>query len=100
MRSELSLISVFSFKHQSCSVYIIERTSVSSCQTQCLLLQSLCLKMAINDGLLEQVYHENCPGCKVERDKRIRTGYPIKELISIWVVVLCVGEHIYSLFIS
>ncbi|MFS7969964.1 hypothetical protein Hanom_Chr09g00815421 [Helianthus anomalus] len=56
--------------------------------------------MAINDELLEQVYHENCPGCKVERDKRIRTGYPIKELISIWVVVLCVGEHIYSLFIS
>ncbi|KAF5791057.1 putative major facilitator superfamily, MFS transporter superfamily [Helianthus annuus] len=54
--------------------------------------------MAINDELLEQVYHENCPGCKVERDKRIRTGYPIKELISIWVVVLCVALPISSLF--
>ncbi|KAJ0526168.1 putative major facilitator superfamily, MFS transporter superfamily [Helianthus annuus] len=48
--------------------------------------------MAINDELLEQVYHENCPGCKVDRRKRIQTGLPIKELICIWVVVLCVRD--------
>ncbi|KAI7725904.1 hypothetical protein M8C21_007920 [Ambrosia artemisiifolia] len=54
--------------------------------------------MAINDELLEQVYHENCPGCKVDRNKRIQTGLPIKELIFIWVVVLCVALPISSLF--
>ncbi|MFS7969984.1 hypothetical protein Hanom_Chr09g00815641 [Helianthus anomalus] len=56
--------------------------------------------MSINDELLEQVYHENCPGCKVDRRKRIQTGLPIKELICIWVVVLCVGEYIaYYLYL-
>ncbi|XP_021982633.1 protein ZINC INDUCED FACILITATOR-LIKE 1 isoform X3 [Helianthus annuus] len=54
--------------------------------------------MAINDELLEQVYHENCPGCKVDRRKRIQTGLPIKELICIWVVVLCVVLPISSLY--
>ncbi|KAI3776812.1 hypothetical protein L1987_46602 [Smallanthus sonchifolius] len=58
--------------------------------------------MAINndlkDALLEQVYHENCPGCKVDRDKRMQNGLPIKELIFIWVIVLCVALPISSLF--
>ncbi|KAK9070162.1 hypothetical protein SSX86_010562 [Deinandra increscens subsp. villosa] len=58
--------------------------------------------MAANDGLkdelLEHVYHENCPGCKVDRDKRQQTGLPIKELIFVWVVVLCVALPISSLF--
>ncbi|KAJ0753576.1 hypothetical protein HanPI659440_Chr09g0337341 [Helianthus annuus] len=54
--------------------------------------------MAINDELLEQEYHENCPGCKVDRNKRIQTGLPIKELFFLWVVVLCVVLPISSLY--
>ncbi|XP_076901263.1 protein ZINC INDUCED FACILITATOR-LIKE 1-like [Bidens hawaiensis] len=52
----------------------------------------------LNDGLLEHAYHENCPGCKVDRNKRIQTGLPIKELFFIWVVVLCVALPISTLF--
>ncbi|KAM0004663.1 putative major facilitator superfamily, MFS transporter superfamily [Helianthus debilis subsp. tardiflorus] len=54
--------------------------------------------MAINNELLEQEYHENCPGCKVDRNKRIQTGLPIKELFFTWVVVLCVVLPISSLY--
>ncbi|MFS7948684.1 hypothetical protein Hanom_Chr06g00562801 [Helianthus anomalus] len=60
--------------------------------------------MAIDNGLkdelLEPVYHENCPGCKVDRDKRMQTGFPFKDLIFIWVVVLCVGELILITYVS
>ncbi|XP_071731187.1 protein ZINC INDUCED FACILITATOR-LIKE 1-like [Rutidosis leptorrhynchoides] len=52
----------------------------------------------LKDALLEHVYHENCPGCKVDHDKRIQTGLPIKQLIFIWIVVLCVALPISSLF--
>ncbi|KAI3669019.1 hypothetical protein L6452_40238 [Arctium lappa] len=52
----------------------------------------------LKDKLLEHVYHENCPGCKVDRQKRMQTGLPLKELIIIWVVVLCVALPISSLF--
>lgn len=48
--------------------------------------------------LLEPVYYENCSGCKVDRRKRMQTGLPIKELIFIWIVVLCVALPISSLF--
>ncbi|XP_076955297.1 protein ZINC INDUCED FACILITATOR-LIKE 1-like isoform X2 [Bidens hawaiensis] len=59
--------------------------------------------MAINndelkDKLLDRVYHENCPGCKVDRDKQMQTGFPYKQLVFIWVVVLCVALPISSLF--
>ncbi|XP_076917659.1 protein ZINC INDUCED FACILITATOR-LIKE 1-like [Bidens hawaiensis] len=59
--------------------------------------------MAINndklkDELLDRVYHENCPGCKVDRDKRMQTGFPYKQLVFVWVVVLCVALPISSLF--
>lgn len=52
----------------------------------------------LEDKLLEHEYHENCPGCKVDRHKRMQTGLPLKELIIIWVVVLCVALPISSLF--
>ncbi|KAI3491988.1 hypothetical protein L1887_43625 [Cichorium endivia] len=52
----------------------------------------------LKNELLEQEYHENCPGCKVDRRKRMQTGFPMKELIFIWVVVLCVALPISSLF--
>uniref|UniRef100_A0A7N0UCC3 Major facilitator superfamily (MFS) profile domain-containing protein n=1 Tax=Kalanchoe fedtschenkoi TaxID=63787 RepID=A0A7N0UCC3_KALFE len=43
-------------------------------------------------------YHENCPGCRVELLKQTRTGLPIRELFSIWIVVLCTALPISSLF--
>ncbi|KAL8251502.1 hypothetical protein R6Q59_035195 [Mikania micrantha] len=52
----------------------------------------------ISNELLEPVYHENCPGCKVDRNKRTQTGLPIKELLFIWVVVLSVALPISSFF--
>lgn len=42
-------------------------------------------------SLLKKVYHENCPGCKVDQGKETQRGLPIKELISIWMIVLCTG---------
>ncbi|KAF3664110.1 Protein ZINC INDUCED FACILITATOR 1 [Capsicum annuum] len=50
---------------------------------------------AVKETLLnkreEQYYYENCPGCKVDLHKAGQTGFPIKELLSIWVVVLGTG---------
>ncbi|KAF8034932.1 hypothetical protein BT93_C1071 [Corymbia citriodora subsp. variegata] len=48
--------------------------------------------------LLGKHYHENCPGCKVEKYKESRRGLPIRELVSIWIVVLCTALPISSLF--
>ncbi|MFS7969938.1 hypothetical protein Hanom_Chr09g00815091 [Helianthus anomalus] len=50
----------------------------------------------LKDRLLE---HENCPGCKVDRQKRIQTGLPLKQLIFIWVLMLCVGKYIIHVLI-
>nr|XP_043614474.1 protein ZINC INDUCED FACILITATOR-LIKE 1-like isoform X2 [Erigeron canadensis] len=50
----------------------------------------------LKEKLLEE--HENCPGCKVDRQKQAQTGLPIKQLFIIWVVVLCVALPISSLF--
>ncbi|PHU09836.1 putative peptide/nitrate transporter [Capsicum chinense] len=46
----------------------------------------------------EQYYYDNCPGCKVDLHKAGQTGFPIKELLSIWVVVLGTALPISSLF--
>nr|GMD45096.1 protein ZINC INDUCED FACILITATOR-LIKE 1-like [Ipomoea batatas] len=46
----------------------------------------------------EKCYYENCPGCKVEQQKELHTGIPIKMLLSIWVIVLCTALPISSLF--
>ncbi|KAM3218819.1 protein ZINC INDUCED FACILITATOR-LIKE 1 [Capsicum annuum] len=57
---------------------------------------------AVKETLLnkreEQYYYENCPGCKVDLHKAGQTGFPIKELLSIWVVVLGTALPISSLF--
>ncbi|KAI6676714.1 hypothetical protein NL676_037510 [Syzygium grande] len=50
------------------------------------------------EPLLEKHYYENCPGCKVEKLKESRKGLPIRELVSIWIVVLCTTLPISSLF--
>ncbi|XP_050208823.1 protein ZINC INDUCED FACILITATOR-LIKE 1-like [Mercurialis annua] len=43
-------------------------------------------------------YYENCPGCKVDQNKELRRGIPVKELVSIWIVVLATALPISSLF--
>ncbi|KAF3664111.1 putative protein ZINC INDUCED FACILITATOR-LIKE 1-like isoform X2 [Capsicum annuum] len=37
-------------------------------------------------------YYENCPGCKMDRKKEAQTGFPIKGLLTVWVVVLSAGS--------
>ncbi|KAF7847931.1 hypothetical protein BT93_L2440 [Corymbia citriodora subsp. variegata] len=48
--------------------------------------------------LLKKHYYENCPGCKVDNLKESRRGLPIRELLSIWIVVLCSALTVSSLF--
>ncbi|KMS94977.1 hypothetical protein BVRB_013570 isoform A [Beta vulgaris subsp. vulgaris] len=48
--------------------------------------------------LLEKVYYEGCPGCKIEKRKDTQEEIPWKTLISIWIVVLCNALPISSLF--
>lgn len=36
-------------------------------------------------------FYENCPGCKVDQQKELQRGLPIRELVSIWIIVLCAG---------
>ncbi|XP_055817021.1 protein ZINC INDUCED FACILITATOR-LIKE 1-like isoform X2 [Solanum dulcamara] len=46
----------------------------------------------------EHYYYENCPGCKVDLHQAGQTGLPIKELFTVWVVVLGTALPISSLF--
>ncbi|KAK6928934.1 Major facilitator superfamily [Dillenia turbinata] len=48
--------------------------------------------------LLNKVYYENCPGCRTEQRKEMQRGIPIRELLSIWIVVLSAALPISSLF--
>ncbi|CAN0839717.1 Protein ZINC INDUCED FACILITATOR-LIKE 1 [Linum grandiflorum] len=48
--------------------------------------------------LKQQHYYENCPGCKVDQHKYLSRGLPIREFLSIWIVVLCTALPISSLF--
>ncbi|CAI0442251.1 unnamed protein product [Linum tenue] len=48
--------------------------------------------------LLKKQYYENCPGCKVDEQKELKRGLPIREFLSIWTVVLCTVLPISSLF--
>ncbi|KAE9448091.1 hypothetical protein C3L33_20011, partial [Rhododendron williamsianum] len=49
-------------------------------------------------SLLKKRFYKNCPGCKVDELKEKQRGMPIKELVLIWIVVLCTGK--FSLPIS
>ncbi|XP_062174365.1 protein ZINC INDUCED FACILITATOR-LIKE 1-like isoform X1 [Alnus glutinosa] len=53
---------------------------------------------AYREGLLKKHYYENCPGCKVDQDKELQRGLPIRQLVSTWIVVLCTALPISSLF--
>ncbi|KAL2326214.1 hypothetical protein Fmac_025272 [Flemingia macrophylla] len=47
----------------------------------------------VKQPLLKRKYYENCPGCKVDRAKeREGQGVPVKNLLIIWMVVLCSFE--------
>ncbi|XP_038692002.1 protein ZINC INDUCED FACILITATOR-LIKE 1-like [Tripterygium wilfordii] len=48
--------------------------------------------------LLEKRYYENCPGCKTDLLKQSRTGIPVRELVSIWIALLCNALPVSSLF--
>ncbi|XP_044461409.1 protein ZINC INDUCED FACILITATOR-LIKE 1-like [Mangifera indica] len=50
------------------------------------------------EPLLKKKYYENCSGCKVEQLKLIKRGLPIRELVSIWIIVLGTALPISSLF--
>lgn len=41
-------------------------------------------------------YYENCPGCQVDQLKELKKGFPFRDLISIWIVVLCTGKTLIS----
>ena len=40
----------------------------------------------------KKVYYADCSGCRVEQHKESSRGLPIRELLSIWTVVLCTGK--------
>ncbi|CAA7392981.1 unnamed protein product [Spirodela intermedia] len=43
-------------------------------------------------------YHEDCPGCRVDRWKASRKGIPFKEFLYVWLVTLCTALPMSSLF--
>lgn len=43
--------------------------------------------------LLKKPYYENCPGCKVDRDKELKTDVSILNLSYIWMATLCGSKH-------
>jgi hypothetical protein len=42
--------------------------------------------------LKKQHYYENCPGCKVDKAKELKTDVSFTNLLYIWMVVLCSGK--------
>ncbi|CAN1804373.1 Protein ZINC INDUCED FACILITATOR-LIKE 1 [Linum perenne] len=48
--------------------------------------------------LLKKQYYEQCPGCKVDQLKESKTGWPVREFLSIWILVLSTTLPISSLF--
>ncbi|TKY45345.1 zinc induced facilitator 1 [Spatholobus suberectus] len=52
----------------------------------------------IGQPLLKKHYYENCPGCKVDQAKELKTDVSVRNLFNIWMVVLCNALPISSLF--
>ncbi|XP_078446557.1 protein ZINC INDUCED FACILITATOR-LIKE 1-like [Wolffia australiana] len=50
------------------------------------------------DPLLEKVYFDDCPGCKVDRWKEKSTSMPVKQFLYVWLVTLAGALPISSLF--
>ncbi|KAJ1381487.1 Tetracycline resistance protein TetA/multidrug resistance protein MdtG [Sesbania bispinosa] len=55
-------------------------------------------KENMGEPLLEKQYYKDCPGCKVDQAKELNQGVSIKNLLIIWMVVLCAALPISSLF--
>jgi len=56
----------------------------------------------VKEPLLEKKkkkYYENCPGCKVDKEKELSEGQgvPFTKLFIVWMLVLCAGMH-FTLF--
>ncbi|KAL2465852.1 Protein ZINC INDUCED FACILITATOR-LIKE 1 [Abeliophyllum distichum] len=43
-------------------------------------------------------YHENCPGCDVEKFKKSSNAIPLKHFFFVWIITLCAALPISSLF--
>nr|KYP40112.1 putative membrane protein YCR023C family [Cajanus cajan] len=52
----------------------------------------------LGQPLLKKVYHENCPGCKVDQAKALKKDVTFRNIFNIWIVVLCSGLPISSLY--
>ncbi|XP_058782761.1 protein ZINC INDUCED FACILITATOR-LIKE 1-like [Vicia villosa] len=52
----------------------------------------------VRDALLKKKYYDNCPGCKVDKAKELKTDVTFLNLLNIWIVVLCSSLPIASLF--
>ncbi|XP_061369044.1 protein ZINC INDUCED FACILITATOR-LIKE 1-like [Gastrolobium bilobum] len=52
----------------------------------------------IGKPLLKKHYYENCPGCKVDKAKELKTDVSLRNLLNIWMVVLCSTLPISSLW--
>ncbi|KAG5150129.1 hypothetical protein JHK82_017010 [Glycine max] len=52
----------------------------------------------IGEPLLKKQYYENCPGCKVDRAKELEKDVSIRNLVHIWIVVLCGALPVSSLY--
>ncbi|KAJ1392851.1 MFS transporter superfamily [Sesbania bispinosa] len=52
----------------------------------------------IGQSLLKKQYYENCPGCKADQAKDLKTDVSIRNLSYIWIVVLCGTLPVSSLF--
>lgn len=52
----------------------------------------------VGETLLKKKYYENCPGCKVDKAKELKTDVSFRNLLNIWMVVLCSSLPISSLF--
>ncbi|TKY68429.1 zinc induced facilitator 1 [Spatholobus suberectus] len=54
----------------------------------------------VEQPLLEKKYYKDCPGCKVDQAKESSQGQgvPVRNLLIIWIVVLCAALPISSLF--
>ncbi|CAJ2638642.1 unnamed protein product [Trifolium pratense] len=52
----------------------------------------------VGEALLKKTYYDNCPGCKVDKAKELKTDVSFRNLLNIWMVVLCSALPISSLF--
>ncbi|KAL6563052.1 Protein ZINC INDUCED FACILITATOR-LIKE 1 [Orobanche minor] len=48
--------------------------------------------------LQKDFYFEGCPGCEVDQQKEIQRGFPIKQVLTVWLIVLATALPISSLF--